>query len=137
MAAITIEDAMIQLQSEMRGTRSQLAEMATAHDELREAVTKLESVSSAGVASEGDRKFAEQAAAIEKMEVQLQRLLFTQKFDLLDAKAMTPEVYRGKRTEAFKPWARKLKHYCNAKRSGFRKALDWAEKEEEEIPIHR
>ena len=126
--AITIEQAMVQLQAEMRGTRNQLAEMAAAHDTLQAAVVKLEA---AGDTS--DQKIAEQVASIARLEDRLRQTLFTQKFDLLDAKALTPEVFRGRRTDAFKPWARKVRNYCNAKRGGFRRALEWAEKQEDEI----
>ena len=60
-------------------------------------------------------------------------MLFTQKFDLLDMKTLQPEAFRGKQNETFKPWARKVKAFCNAKKMGFRKALEWAEKEPQEI----
>ena len=127
-ATITVEQAMIQLQAEMRGTRAQLAEMAMAHDAVQAAVKKLEETSSTA-----DRQQLAQMDTIARLEERLQKLLFTQKFDLLDAKTLTPVVFRGRRTDAFKPWARKLRNYCNAKRSGFRKAFEWAERQETEI----
>mgnify|MGYP007020036232 CR=1 FL=1 len=64
----------------------------------------------------------------------MSKLMFTQKFDLLDLKTMQPEVFKGRRNDAFKPWARKLKSYSNAKRHGFRKALEWAEAQTERLP---
>ena len=36
-------------------------------------------------------------------------------------------------TEAFKPWQKRMKAFCNSKRTGFRKALEWAEKQDTEI----
>ena len=60
-------------------------------------------------------------------------MIFAQKFDLIDLKELTPDKFRGRKTDNFKPWAKKLKAYCNAKRSGFRNALEWAEKEPGEI----
>ena len=50
--------------------------------------------------------------------------LFRQQFDLLDLKDMKPGGFNGRRTDNFKPWARKLKAYGNGKREGFRRALE-------------
>ena len=46
---------------------------------------------------------------------------------------MKPSVFKGERTEKWKPWARRIKAYCNAKQAGFKKAIEWAEKETTEI----
>ena len=70
---------------------------------------------------QSDSLFRQRAEEIKASEDKLSRLLFNQKFDLLDMKAMQPEMFKGRRNDAFKPWARKLKAYCNAKRQGFRK----------------
>ena len=40
---------------------------------------------------------------------------------------MKPDRFSGQRNEAWKPWARKFKAYCNGKRQGFRSALEWSE----------
>ena len=39
-------------------------------------------------------------------------------------KTLQPESFKGKQSEAFKPWARQVKAFCNAKKQGFRKALE-------------
>ena len=123
MAAM--EQAMVQLQAEMAQARDQIARMASAHDGLQKAHLALR--------DESDALFKARQFEIEQSERKLEKLLFNQKFDLLDLKAMQPEVFKGRRAEAFKPWARKLKAYCNAKRGGFRKALEWAQQQTEEI----
>ena len=40
---------------------------------------------------------------------------------------MKPDRFSGQRNEAWKPWARKFKAYCNGKSQGFRSALEWSE----------
>ena len=67
--AITIEQALVQLQAEMRGTREQVVAMATAHDELQEKVAQLEAIGSTS-----DQKMAEQVKSIEKLEDRLRQL---------------------------------------------------------------
>ena len=123
MAAI--DQAVLQLQGELAQTRAQLQRFAQAHDELR-------------TAHEALRQAAENANSVRMAEIQasenkLKQLLFNQKFDLLDMKTLQPEAFHGKQTEAFKPWARRVKAFCNAKRPGFRAALEQAEKKKEEI----
>ena len=51
------------------------------------------------------------------------------RLDLVDIKTMTPQAFGGKAQESYKQWAKKVKAFCNAKKPGFRKALDWAEAE--------
>ena len=82
---------------------------------------------------EADRLFRVRADEIKASEDRLKNLLFKQQFDLLDLKEMKPGEFRGRRSENFKPWARKLKAYCNGKRDGFRRALEWAEAQKQEI----
>ena len=42
-------------------------------------------------------------------------------------------MFKGRVTDAFKPWQKKMKAFCNSKRSGFRAALEWAERQPGEI----
>ena len=51
------------------------------------------------------------------------------RMDLVDVKSMAPQSFGGKREESYKQWAKKVKAYCNARRPGFRQALEWAEAE--------
>ena len=120
-----MEAALRQLQQELATTRDQMAAMATAHDSLRQAHESLRSAT--------DLALQSKAAEIQASETKLQRLMFNQKFDLLDMKTLTPDTFKGKQSDSFKPWARKVKAFCNAKKSGFRKALEWAEVQQTEI----
>ena len=52
-----------------------------------------------------------------------------ERMDLVDIKTMQPKVYSGKMEESYKAWAKKVKAFCNARKPGFRQALDWAELE--------
>ena len=105
------------LQLELQQTRAHLAQLATSHETLKTAHDALNSAS--------HRLFGERALEITASEDKLRNLIFTQKFDLVDLKEITPDQFRGRKTDNFKPWAKKLKAYCNAKRSGFRGALEW------------
>lgn len=46
---------------------------------------------------------------------------------LINSRDMKCSIFTGK--EPYKPWAKKLKAYCNGLVSGFRQALEWAEKQ--------
>ena len=72
---------------------------------------------------------ADKDQKIHETETRLRSLLFRQQFDLLDLKELKPDHFRGRASETSKPWARKFKAFCNSKRSGFRVALEWAEKQ--------
>ena len=48
---------------------------------------------------------------------------------LVDVKTMQPVIFSGKFQESYKHWAKKVKAFCNARKPGFRQALDWAELE--------
>ena len=99
--------------------------MAANHDNLTRAHEALR--------LQSDALFRQRAEEITSSEDRLSRMLFTQKFDLLDLKVMQPEMFKGRRLDAFKPWAWKLKAYCNANRHGFRKAVDGAEPQAQKI----
>lgn len=116
---------MQQLQNELATTRGQMAQMAQQHDALRLAHESLRNAT--------DTTLQARAAEIQASEAKLRQLLFNQKFDLLDMKTLQPEAFKGKQAEAFKPWARKVMAFCNAKKAGFRKALEWAATQTAEI----
>ena len=54
---------------------------------------------------------------------------------LVDVKTMQPIGFSGKFQESYKQWAKKVKAFCNARKPGFRQALEWAELES--TPIDR
>ena len=67
------------------------------------------------------------AAAASTQQRQMDRI------DLIDNKMISPTLFDGGKVEAFKPWVKRLKAFCNAKCAGFRLALDAAEKSEIEV----
>ena len=104
-----------QILSELANTRAQLQQMASAHDALAAAHEALRSAS--------ELALNEKTAQIAETETKLGKPSFQQKFDLLDFKTLQPEIFKGRDHETFKPWARKVKAFCNAKQQGFRKAI--------------
>ena len=58
---------------------------------------------------------------------------YEDRMELVDIKTMQPTVFKGTMAESYKQWAKKVKAFCNSRKPGFRKALDWAEMEK--IPI--
>ena len=51
------------------------------------------------------------------------------RIDLVDIKNMDPGTFGGGPSESWKVWSKKVKAYTNARFSGFRAALEWAEAE--------
>ena len=120
-----VQQAMVQMQAELTATRAQVVAVTAAHDTLQVAHEALNQAAQVA--------FQQKAAEIAAAEDKLKGLIFRQQFDLLDAKDMKPESYKGRKSESFKPWKKKFHAYCNSKRSGFRAALEWAEKQQYEI----
>ena len=59
---------------------------------------------------------------------------YEDRMDLVDVKTMQPAVFKGTMSESYKQWAKKVKAFCNSRKPGFRKALEWAELES--VPIN-
>ena len=119
MAGTPEQQALVALQQELAQSRAQVLAVTQRLDQLTQSHQQLN--------SEADRLFREKADQISALETRLSATLFKQGFDLLDLKSMRPERFDGKRNEAWKPWQRKFKAYCNGKAQGFRSALEWAE----------
>ena len=51
-----------------------------------------------------------------------------ERFELIDTKVMAPNKFDGSKLDEYRSWAKRTKAYCNAKRIGFRKVLDFCEK---------
>ena len=119
------QSAIMVLQQELMTTRQAVQAGAAAHDALKAAHDAL------NVAAQN--ALAEKDTQIKHCEERLRNLIFRQHFDLLDSKEIKPDHFRGRATEAFKPWQRKFKAFCNSKRTGFRGALEWAETQASEI----
>ena len=113
------QQALAALQQELAASRAQTLQLTQRFDALATAHQSLN--------SEADRLFRKKSDQIASLEHRLTATLSKQTFDLLDLKSMKPDRFSGQRNEAWKPWARKFKAYCNGKSQGFRSALEWSE----------
>ena len=52
---------------------------------------------------------------------------------LVDMKTMQPYTFAGKAAESYRCWAKKVKAFCNARKDGFRQALESVERETEPV----
>ena len=52
---------------------------------------------------------------------------------LMDVKDFKPQIFTGLRDQAYKPWRKLFLTYANLQCQGFRKTLEWIEKQETEI----
>jgi hypothetical protein len=112
MALLAVQNELQQSRGHVRALTQLFHALATAHRTLN---------------AEADRLFREKADQITSLESRVAQTLVKQSYDLLDLKSMKPEKFSGLRAQAWKPWARKFKAYCNGKSQGFRSALEWAE----------
>ena len=108
--ATPMQQALVQLQSELAHSQAQVLQLTQKVDQLTAAHNHLH--------SESDRLFKERHNEITALEAKVQSTLFRQQFDLLDLKAMKPDKFSGGRNEAWKPWARRFRAYCNGKAQG-------------------
>ena len=58
------------------------------------------------------------------------------RFDIIDFKSIAPTSFHGRRDESWKRWSRRFCTYLNAKKEGFRMALEWAEQQNFEVDDH-
>ena len=78
---------------------------------------------------EMDESMRNAYAKIQQLETAQTFNKHEEKMDLIDVRTMNPGVFSGKINESFKHWAKKVKAFTNARKPGFRQALDWAELE--------
>ena len=126
------QQALIALQTEMGQTRAQLAHVSSRFDQMAAAHASLQAAHDK-LRDDAGRILNERQAEIQQLERSLAGVLKKQHCDLLDLKAMQPSVFTGAKNERWRPWARRIKSYCNAKHTGFKKALEWAEAQPSEI----
>ena len=124
--------ALIALQAEMIQTRAQLAHVSSRFDQMTAAHTALQAAHDR-LREDAGRILGERANEIQQLERSIAGLVRKNKSDLLDLKAMQPSVFTGAKNERWRPWAKRIKAYCNAKHPGFKKALEWAEGQGAEI----
>ena len=126
------QQAMIALQNEMATMRAQMNLVSTRYDQLNTAHSALQAAHES-LRNDAGRVLNERAEEIKQLEKSIGGLLRKQNCDLLDIGTLKPTEFRGGRDEKWRPWAKKLKAYCNAKQNGFKRALEWAETQATEI----
>ena len=105
-----------QLSDELNIARAQIAQLSAAQDTLR----------------------AQAVAAISASEARTAVLIQQHNagggggkgsdwLELVDFKVAAPANFHGKREESWKLWSRSFKTYCNVRKEGFKRALEWAE----------
>ena len=108
-----MEQAVQQLTDELAQARAQIVrisgEIATVRNQAAQAIADSEARMAAEIAK---------AAGNPGKEEELK---------MVDFKVSKPNDFYGRREESWKAWSRQFKTYCNAIKSGFRKALEWAE----------
>ena len=109
--------ALQQLADELAVARTQITQLSTAQDELR-------SQAQAAIAASEARS----AALIQQMNAGgAGHSGASERIELVDFKVNKPENFHGRREESWKSWSRQFKVYCNVRKEGFKKALEWAE----------
>ena len=114
------------IEQELNTTRQQVITITQAHETLQAAHEALNLATQAAM--------TEKTREIRELEGKIHQQNTKQPVDLLDTKDLKPGGFHGRRNENFKPWARKVRAFCNAKSAGMRSAMEWAE--EQEHPIH-
>ena len=104
-----------QMADELASARAQIIRISSDQDALRaqaqQAIAASEARTQALVASMSARDTGREA-----------------NFDIVDFKVAKPDAFSGRRDESWKVWSRQFKTYCNVRKSGFKQALEWAEK---------
>ena len=94
--ALTLEQqAIVALQNELGQVRTQVTTVTQAYDALKTAHETLNQAAANAI--------REKATEIAAAEERLMGMIFRQQFDLLDAKDLKPDEFRGRKTENFKP----------------------------------
>ena len=110
------QSAIMALQGEIAQLKTTVQTATTAHDALQRAHEALNSAAQAALAEKDNQ--------IRGVEDRLRNLIFRQNFDLLDSKDLKPDIFKGRQTDAFKPWQKRFHAFMNSKRTGFRAALE-------------
>ena len=107
-----------QMQNELKTARDQIAALAVAQDTLKQNAQDAIAASEARSAQLA-RQLAERATANAQST--------NERFDLVDFKVNKPEPFSGRRDESWKSRSRQFQTYCNVRKDGMKRALDWAE----------
>ena len=103
-----------QLQAELSTAREQIQALAVAQDKLK---------------SDAQNAIAASETRANNLARQLVQSSMSggDKFELVDFKVNKPEPFHGRRDESWKSWSKQFKTYCNVRKDGMKKALEWAE----------
>ncbi len=86
---------------------------------------------------EMDKLRSESSAAIAELRGQLATAKAEPRgekvLNLVNSKSFEPKIFTGGHNENFRSWAKTVKNFCNSQRHGFRQALEWAEREKDQI----
>ena len=112
--SLPVEQAVQQLTDELAQARAQIVrisgEMSTMRAQVAQAIADSEARMAAEIA------WVSGGGGTKEEELKM-----------VDFKVSKPTDFYGRREESWKAWSRQFKTYCNAIKSGFRKALEWAE----------
>ena len=93
---------MEQLQAQLNQSQQQVRDLAAQIDKLR---------------SDTDYSFLKLRA--EGVSAAVSAMPEEREIQLFDLKTLQPSVYNGRRGELWKQWAKRIKAFCNARKSGF------------------
>ena len=115
-----------QMEDELRLARQQIGELAQAQENLK-------AQAQAAITASEQRS----AALIGQVRAATQQGSNPQdKIELVDFKVNKPTEFHGRREESWKAWSRQFKVYCNVRKDGFKRALEWAEQQSATIDTH-
>ncbi len=87
--------------------------------------------------SEMDKLRSESSAAIADLRGQLATAKAEPRgekvLNLVNSKSFEPKIFTGAHDENFRSWAKTVNNFRNSQRHGFRQALEWAEREKDQI----
>ena len=114
--SLPLEQAVQQLTDELAQARAQIVRISGEMSTMRAQAAQAIADSEARMAAEVARVSGGGGGGAKDDELKM-----------VDFKVSKPSDFYGRREESWKAWSRQFKTYCNAIKSGIRKALDWAE----------
>ena len=112
------------LQAELAITQQRLALAEQHNTQLAESMDK--------VRSDTDAAFRDMRNRMEEA-VRFAGMSRRDELNLVDIKTMQPSIFSGKASDSYKCWSKKVKAFCNARKDGFRQALEYCERETEKV----
>ena len=111
---MAVEQTVQQLVAELAQARDQILQLSQRQDELLQtARAELQAVET------------RMRQTIAQNQANGNNQIDSNRFDIIDFKSIAPTSFHGKREESGKQWSRRFCTYLNAKKEGFRMALEW------------